>query len=55
MTKDELIGEIQQYVMDNALILPIWDNSWITLAAPNVQGMRFDLEGRPLLYNVWME
>jgi hypothetical protein len=41
--------------MDNALILPIWDNSWITLAAPGVQGMRFDLEGRPLLYNVWVE
>lgn len=48
-------AEIQKYVMDNALILPLWDNSWITLTAANVQGMRFDLEGRPLLYNVWVE
>ncbi len=53
--REEVYAEIQRYVMDNALILPIWDNAWITLTAPNVQGLRFDLEGRPLLYNVWVE
>jgi peptide/nickel transport system substrate-binding protein len=46
---------IQTYAMDNALILPLWDNSWITLTAPEVQGVKFDLEGRPLLYNTWVE
>ena len=53
--RQAVYAEIQKYVMDNALILPIWDNAWITLTAPGVQGMRFDLEGRPLLYNVWVE
>jgi peptide/nickel transport system substrate-binding protein len=51
----EVYAELQTYVMDNALILPLWDNSWITLAAPTVQGLVFDLEARPLLYNVWVE
>jgi peptide/nickel transport system substrate-binding protein len=53
--RQAVYAEIQKYVMDNALILPIWDNAWITLTAPGVQGLRFDLEGRPLLYNVWVE
>lgn len=51
----EIYSEIQLYVMDNALVLPLWNNSWITLTAPEVQGLTFDLEGRPLLYNVWVE
>jgi peptide/nickel transport system substrate-binding protein len=51
----EIYAELQTYVMDNAFILPLWDNSWITLAAPTVQGLAFDLEARPQLYNVWVE
>ena len=51
----EIYAEVQTYVMENALILPLWDNSWITLTAPSVQGLAFDLEARPLLYNVWVE
>jgi peptide/nickel transport system substrate-binding protein len=53
--RKSLYSEIQKFVVENALILPLWDNSWITIAAPEVKGLRFDLEGRPLLYNVWVE
>jgi len=50
----ELYAEIQQFAMENALLLPIWDNAWLTLTADNVNGLAFDLEGRPILYNVWI-
>ncbi|MBA2518783.1 MAG: ABC transporter substrate-binding protein [Chloroflexia bacterium] len=50
-----IYAELQTYVMENALILPLWDNSWITLTAPGVDGLVFDLEARPLLFNVWVE
>lgn len=49
-----LYGELQVYAMENAYILPIWDNAWLTLAASEVQGLTFDLEGRPQLYNTYI-
>ncbi|MGQ0570255.1 MAG: ABC transporter substrate-binding protein, partial [Armatimonadota bacterium] len=47
--------QFQVYVMDNALLLPLYDNSWLTIARKEVQGMSFDQEGRWLFYNVWLQ
>ena len=49
-----IYAEIQKITMDQALILPLWDESWVTLAAPAVQGLRFDQLASPLFYNVWV-
>ena len=49
-----LYEQIQMYAIENALILPIWDNAWLTITADNVENLTFDLEGRPQFYNVWI-
>ena len=53
--RKEIYTQIQQYVMQNALVLPTWDNTLVTIAHRNMQGMSLDLEGRWLFYNVWMQ
>jgi peptide/nickel transport system substrate-binding protein len=49
-----IFGQITKYTMDNALILPIWDNAWVSIGTTDINGIQFDLEGRPLFYNVWV-
>lgn len=53
--RKKVYAEIQKLAMDQALILPLWDGSWVTLAAPAVQGLRFDQIASPLFYNVWVK
>ncbi len=53
--RKEAYTAIQEYVMKNALLLPTWENSLLTIAKKEMQGMLFDLEGRWLFYNVWMQ
>jgi peptide/nickel transport system substrate-binding protein len=50
-----IYAEIQKITMDEALILPLWDESWVYLTTPGVQGLRFDQLASPLFYNVWVE
>jgi len=47
--------ELQTYIMENALVLPLYDNSWLTVARKELQAMSFDQEGRWLFYNVWLQ
>ncbi|MBI4279908.1 MAG: hypothetical protein HY660_15765 [Armatimonadetes bacterium] len=53
-TRDSAYKEFQMNVMRNAYTLPIWDNSWVTIAGNKLQGLAFDPEGRWLFYNVWL-
>jgi peptide/nickel transport system substrate-binding protein len=53
--RKEAYTAIQEYVMKNALLLPTWENSLLTIAKKEMQGMSFDLEGRWLFYNVSMQ
>ena len=53
--RKRVYAEIQKIAMDQALILPLWDGSWITLAAPAVQALRFDQIASPLFYNAWVQ
>jgi peptide/nickel transport system substrate-binding protein len=50
--REAIYAEIQQYALDNALILPIWDNSFLTITAPEVSGLMFDAETRPIFQSV---
>jgi peptide/nickel transport system substrate-binding protein len=52
--RTRLYSQIQIMCMKNAWIAPIFDGVWLTLTSKKVDGMQFDLEGRPLLYNVWL-
>ncbi len=47
--------QFQIYAIEQALLLPLYDNSWLTIARKDVQGLTFDQEGRWLFYNVWLQ
>jgi peptide/nickel transport system substrate-binding protein len=52
--RERIYQEIQMMAVENIYILPIWDNAWLTLTAANVEGLTFDLEGRPQIYKVYL-
>lgn len=47
-------GEIQNYVLDQAYIIPIFEEPQAFAAAPHVKGLAFEAVGRPSFYNVWL-
>jgi peptide/nickel transport system substrate-binding protein len=49
-----LYSDIQQRAMREAWIAPIYDDMWYWLRQQALQGLRFDVEGRPLFYNAWI-
>lgn len=51
----KIYSEIQLYTMENALVIPIYDNAWVNLTAPNFMGLTYNLVGSPEFYNVWIE
>jgi peptide/nickel transport system substrate-binding protein len=50
-----LYAAIQQRAMREAWIAPVYDDVWYWLHQRGVQGLRYDLEGRPLFYNAWLQ
>lgn len=52
--REDILAEIQEYAVENALILPLWDSDWVLMSAPEVRGQAFDPEGRPLFHNFWI-
>ncbi len=55
-TRRELYSKIQNYIMDEALILPIRDYVNLNAASAAVQNLRYDRQGWfPLLYDVSLE
>jgi peptide/nickel transport system substrate-binding protein len=51
----EIYQELQQLVMEQALILPAYETALVHALQPNVHGFTADLLGRPYLIDVWME
>lgn len=49
----ELYRKVQQRVIDNADIVPVYVPGNITASAANIGGLRADINGWPLLYDVW--
>jgi peptide/nickel transport system substrate-binding protein len=47
-------GDIQNYVLDQAYIIPIFEEPQAFAAAPYVHGLGFESVGRPTFYNVWL-
>lgn len=45
-----LYSAIQMRAMREGWVAPIYDDSWFWLHQRHVQGLRYDLEGRPLFY-----
>ncbi|MDB5541757.1 MAG: putative ABC-type dipeptide transport system, periplasmic component [Devosia sp.] len=49
-----IAGEIQGYVLDQAYIVPFFEEPQAFAAAPYVEGLQFEAVGRPSFYNTWL-
>ncbi|EOC0583871.1 TIGR04028 family ABC transporter substrate-binding protein [Cronobacter dublinensis] len=48
-------GDAQEYLVDNAYIIPIFEEPQVYAAAPWVKNLAFEAVGRPSFYGVWLE
>ncbi|EKM0525734.1 TIGR04028 family ABC transporter substrate-binding protein [Cronobacter turicensis] len=48
-------GDAQTYLIDNAYIIPIFEEPQVYAAAPWVKNLAFEAVGRPSFYGVWLE
>nr|WP_246728468.1 TIGR04028 family ABC transporter substrate-binding protein [Microvirga terricola] len=49
-----IVGDVQNYVVDQAYAIPIFEEPQAFAAAPYVRGVGFEAVGRPSFYNVWL-
>ena len=49
-----LAGEVQNYVIDQAYAIPIFEEPQAFAAAPYVKGVAFEAVGRPSFYSTWL-
>lgn len=49
-----IAGEIQDYVVDKAYAIPIFEEPQAYAGAPYVQGVAFEAVGRPSFYSTWL-
>jgi len=50
----ELTGEVQAYLLDQAYVIPIFEEPQVFAGAPYVNGIGFDAVARPSFYNTWL-
>ncbi|CAN7637217.1 MULTISPECIES: TIGR04028 family ABC transporter substrate-binding protein [Ensifer] len=49
-----IAGEVQDYVVDQAYAVPIFEEPQAFAGAPYVQGIAFEAVGRPSFYSTWL-
>ncbi|NRP21347.1 Glutathione-binding protein GsiB [Ensifer adhaerens] len=49
-----IAGEVQDYVIDQAYAIPIFEEPQAFAGAPYVQGIAFESVGRPSFYSTWL-
>ena len=49
-----LVGEAQNYVIDQAYVIPIFEEPQAFAGAPWVKGVGFEAVGRPSFYAAWL-
>ncbi|MDX6917404.1 TIGR04028 family ABC transporter substrate-binding protein [Pectobacterium carotovorum] len=50
-----LVGEVQNYLIDQAYVIPIFEEPQVFAGAPTTKGIAFEAVGRPSFYNVWLD
>jgi peptide/nickel transport system substrate-binding protein len=53
-TQDSLYGKVQQYVVDHALVIPLYQEQTLNLVTPKLRGLTFDATGYVLYYDAWL-
>nr|WP_245912405.1 TIGR04028 family ABC transporter substrate-binding protein [Mixta gaviniae] len=51
----QLTGDAQRYLLDNAYVIPIFEEPQVFAGAPWLKGVRFEAVGRPAFYGAWLE
>lgn len=51
----QLTGDAQRYLLDNAYVIPIFEEPQVFAGAPWVKGVSFEAVGRPSFYGAWLE
>ena len=51
----QLTGDAQRYLLDNAYVIPIFEEPQVFAGASWVKGVRFEAVGRPSFYGVWLD
>ena len=49
-----IVGDVQNYVIDQAYAIPIFEEPQAFAAAPYVKGVSFEAVGRPSFYSTWL-
>jgi peptide/nickel transport system substrate-binding protein len=52
--RKEIYKQVQQYVVKNAVIIPVYEFPYTVAAVSSVEGLKFDLLGYPLFYDVYL-
>lgn len=52
--RDAASGAVQDYLTEQALYIPIFEEPQVYGAAPHVQGVGFESVGRPAFYDTWL-
>ncbi|WP_200550987.1 TIGR04028 family ABC transporter substrate-binding protein [Kosakonia sp. LAM2021] len=51
----QLTGDAQRYLLDNAYVIPIFEEPQVFAGAPWLKGASFEAVGRPSFYGAWIE
>lgn len=51
----ELVAEVQNYVIDQAYAIPIFEEPQVFGGAPYLKGIGFEAVGRPSFYGAWLD
>ena len=49
-----LVAEVQRYIIDQAYVIPLFEEPQVFAASPRVQGFGFEAVGRPSFYGAWI-
>ncbi|MDI9219322.1 TIGR04028 family ABC transporter substrate-binding protein [Pantoea sp. EA-12] len=50
-----LTGDVQRYLLDQAYVIPIFEEPQVFAGAPWLKGVSFEAVGRPSFYGAWLE
>lgn len=51
----QLAGDAQRYLLDQAYVIPIFEEPQVFAGAPYLKGISFEAVGRPSFYGAWLE
>ncbi len=49
-----LTGDAQRYLLDQAYVIPIFEEPQVFAGAPWLKGLSFEAVGRPVFYGAWI-